>query len=326
MNRKILLFSCVLFFSLFYAHKALRAEVLPAEDSKTSHILYFGFAAIDCGYDDPTDAPLKKTNYVDEVAAYSNLGHMCVFDPNDQSLGERLDQFDRHGIKAVLAIQNILFETSDQTAPSGGPAWKLRPDYAARWNSLLQSTKLSGDTSRIIAFYLFDEPVWNGLNLSDLDRAAQLVKKSFPDLPIAVVEAYKTLREFDIPKTIDWVGFNRYGVPDPSTDAQYLADLSYLESKLTRSEQKLLIIMETRWLPFYADHGYAPEDMAQIAQNYYALAQGNKRVIGIIGWLWPGGFDNANELGARALPQNVKTVYKDIIDEINTAAPIPLPR
>ena len=52
--------------------------------------------------------------------------------------------------------------------------------------------------------------------------------------------------------------------------------------------------------------------MGIIALNYYRLSLSNDRVVGIIGYLWPGGLDSADQLGARDLPECVQGVYWQI--------------
>jgi len=42
------------------------------------HLKYFGFAIIDCLYDDPLDAS-TTTNYIAEIDSFSNVAHMCVY-------------------------------------------------------------------------------------------------------------------------------------------------------------------------------------------------------------------------------------------------------
>ena len=45
-----------------------------------SEVRYFGFAVIDCGWDDPLDDE-AKTNYVDEISGFANVGHAPILSP-----------------------------------------------------------------------------------------------------------------------------------------------------------------------------------------------------------------------------------------------------
>lgn len=306
----------------YSTQKAYAADVpATAIAAAQTHIRYFGFVAVDCGYDDPTDGDSSITNYIEEVASISNIAHMCVHRPDDASLPARLVIFQKNIVGAVLAVQNIFFDTTDGAAPSGGRRWALRADYKERWNQLIVTGKLNDNLPAITAFYIFDEPIWNGLSYADLEAASQTVKNSFPHTPIALVEAYKVVESLVVPRSIDWVGINRYGTPDPNQDRRYLDPFATLETKLTDPSQKILIIMETRWLPSYQAAGYSAADMAAVAQSYYTLAKSNPRVIGIIGWIWPGGFDETGELGARSLPASVQQAYRQFFYEITGKKP-----
>jgi hypothetical protein len=56
--------------------------------------------------------------------------------------------------------------------------------------------------------------------------------------------------------------------------------------------------------------------MNEVANNYYDLAKSDEKVIGILGYFWPNGFEIPESNGARGMPQNVKTEYERIGKEI----------
>lgn len=60
----------------------------------------------------------------------------------------------------------------------------------------------------------------------------------------------------------------------------------------------------------------ALEDMHIVANNYYTLAKNDERVIGILGYFWPSGFDVSNAIGARGMPEHVKAKYSQMGKEI----------
>lgn len=53
-----------------------------------------------------------------------------------------------------------------------------------------------------------------------------------------------------------------------------------------------------------------PEDMLGVAQSYAALAAREPDVVGVLGYLWPGGLEGPEQLGARELPGDVRAFYE----------------
>ena len=127
-----------------------------------------------------------------------------------------------------------------------------------------------------------------------------------------LVEGWPAVDKLRVPPALDWIGFDRYGVIDPSTDEQWLADLETVRAARTRADQKIVLVADTQWLPMYGSAGVKPEDMAWIISRYYQLAATDPDVIALIGYVWPGGLDGAEQLGARSLPKNALDLFKEI--------------
>lgn len=275
---------------------------------------YFGFAGVECLWDDPLDE-MDKTSYADEVAGFSNIGQLCVYDPAED-ISPRLESLRAHGLRAMLHVEPVLFgHAEDPESPSGDRAFLL-PDAPERWARFMQANGplLTPDT--VAAVFVIDEPAWHGLSLNDLEAALALIKADLPNLPTATVEAYGTTRQTMAPPALDWVGFDRYGTADPATDAAWQADLAAVRAALTRPEQRILLVVETFWLPMYGRAGVQPEQIGILAENYYRFAAAQPDVIGLIGYLWPGGLDGKEQLGARNLPENVRETYRAIGEKI----------
>ncbi len=264
---------------------------------------YFGYALVDCGFDDPLDAA-AQTNYVTEVASFTNIAQMCVFDPND-NVADRLQLMSQNGLKALLAVQAIFFVGAPDATQGSGMNFEIHPQYQERWDDFVRKNNLLQNSSTIAAFYVVDEPVWNGVSFSELKMAADAVKATFPSVPTAIVEAPDGIGTLQVPTSIDWIGFDHYAIPRPDTDPAFRNELALLKSKRSRVSQRIVLVMDAQWLPFYGDAGYSESYMATVATSYYKLAQSDPEVIGIIGYLWPGGFDDPRQKGARNLPQNV---------------------
>lgn len=276
----------------------------------TNHLKYFGFAAIDCGWHDPNDHT-GKTNYVDEVSGFTNIGQMGVF-AADESLAKRLAIFNKVRIKAMLHIEPLLFDRAKASTPSG-TILTLRPNAERLWSEYVKRNKAVLTSKYVAAIYVVDEPVWNGVTPADFIKALRIVKKYLPAIPTVVIEAWPVVKKIMVPKELDWVGFDRYDSVDPEHDPKWMADLATVQKARSRADQKIVIVASTQWLPYYEkDAGVKPEDMAKIAEIYYRIATNTPDVIALVGYIWPGGLDGATHLGARNLPQNVQRTLRSI--------------
>ena len=264
---------------------------------------YFGYALVDCGFDDPLDN-VTQTNYITEVASFTNIAQMCVFDPNENILG-RLQLMSESGLKALLSVQAIFFVGTPDATQGGGMNYDIHPQYQARWDEFLRTNNLLESHAGIAAFYVVDEPIWNGVSFAELKLAADAIKASFPSVPTAIIEAPAGIAALQVPTSIDWIGFDHYAIAQPDSDLTFKNELTLLKSKRSRASQKLLLIMDAQWLPFYGAAGYTESYMAKVAASYFKLAQSDPEVIGIVGYLWPGGLDDPLQKGARNLPQIV---------------------
>lgn len=264
----------------------------------------FGFVGIDCFYDDPLDN-VTKTNYVDEVAGFTNIAHLCVFDYNE-NIKNRILYMNNYSIKPIVAIRTIFVDIVNGS-------YVLHQDFEQRWNHFISNNELSNQS--IAAFYLPDEPFLNNLPFEDLDRIAQTINSSHPNIPILLVEAYTFLNELIVPDAVDWMGFDQYDVINPNTDLSYNLNFQKLLSKA--SDKDVFLIMDAQWRPYYQQQAnISASDMESVVRNYYNFSKNYDQIIGVIGYLWPGGLDEPEQLGARNLPENVKNTLRQIGQEI----------
>ena len=275
---------------------AVNAQTAP------SHLKYFGFAIIDCLYDDPLDNE-PTTNYISEVESFSNIAQMCVYDYTS-NITDRVTLMNNHCVLPIVHIQSIFYELVDNSAPSGENL-DLISDYESRWNTFKTANNLVLDSSKIAAFYIADEPFWNGLTFSDLDIVSNLIKADFPNIPIMLIEASGALSMLEVPVSVNWLGFDEYGIFDPSTNPSFLDNLDLLKSKKSDPDQDIFLVIDDQWLPLYGDTGYSPDTIRYMVQNYYNLAVSDEEIIGLLGYLWPGGLDDPEQLGVRNMPQSV---------------------
>lgn len=298
----------------------LPAAVLGCDDAAPppapppgAHVEAFGFVGVGCDLVRP-GAP--DGDFLDEVAAFSTTAHLCprgaTFDGAGRDLGERIDRYAARGVRPFVDAGGLLFEPGDAVAPSGGPALRLSPSAAETWDAVAAAADLAGRADALTAIYLADEPVWNGLSAADLARAARIVRATLPDVPLLLVEATPTLDALVVPREVDWIGFDRYGVANPNADAGYLDELARLKARRSRPDQRIVLALDAQWLPLFDEVGLAPGDMASVARSYAALAARDTSVVALIGYLWPGGLDAADQLGARDLPAEVQATYREI--------------
>ena len=269
-----------------------------------TNLKYFGYTLVDVGFDDPSDKD-KKTNYVDEVAAFTNMADILVTEPTDDIVS-RIDNMDANGLKVLIHLNDLIFENVNESSTTlSGNIFALRSDYQSRWDDFIALNNIVANQNKLQAFYLGEEPFWNGISLADLTAASDYIKSTVPNVPIFIVESFAALDLLEVPQSVDWIGFDRYFLADPSTNQNYLDELALLKSKRTNN-QKIVLVMDTHWIKKgHGSSGIAKNNMDLVARNYYKLANADTSIVGIINYYWPNGFEKKSHLGARGLPQEV---------------------
>ena len=305
----------VAFILIFCILFACKKDVEPSSfENKNTHIEYFGFTIVDTYWDDPTDSEIK-TNYADEIYSFSNIADILVVNPND-NIVQRTQTFADLDLKAILHFNELFFELIDNNSPSESN-YDLRTDYLERWNEFKTMNQSILNTNYVGAFYIGEEPTWNGITFTELNAVAQLLQTEFPNIPTMIIEAYPSLNNLQVPQTVDWVGFDRYFIKNPNTNVEFQQDWNTLNSKLSNQNQKIMVILDSHYIGAHGVFGNIElTQMNIVTQNYYELAKNNEKVIGILGYFWPNGFDIPESIGARGMPQNVKMEYERIGKEI----------
>lgn len=302
----------LIFFILFACNKYDESNTF---ENTYEHIKYFGFTIVDTYWDDPTDSA-SKTNYADEIHTFSNIADILVLNPSD-NIVLRAQTFTDLELKTILHLNELFFELIDNNGPSGSN-YDLRPDFQERWNEFKTINQSVLNTNNIGTFYIGEEPTWNGISFMELDAVAELLQTEFPNIPTMIIEAYPTLNALQVPKTVDWIGFDRYFVMDPNTNTEFQQDWGILKTKISNQNQKIIVILDSHYIDWaHRDFGNIDiTQMADVAKNYYRLAKNDEQVIGILGYFWPNGFDIPESIGGRGMPQNVKMEYQRIGREI----------
>lgn len=282
---------------------------------------HFGFAAVECGLDDPND-DTTTTSYAHEVRGFTNVAHLCVFDP-EQDLAGGFDRLRQAGLRAMLHIEPLFFtQVPDAALPRGSRTVRIA-DWQDRWRKFLTRHSALLTPDRIAFLLLADEPTWAGLPSVELAEVATTVESDLPAVDSMVIESYLGLDRFDVPTTVDWVGFDRYGIADPLHNKEYRANLTQLRSRMSRPGQRIAIIADTQWIPDYEALGIRPDDMAAVARSFYHLAATEPDVGALLGYTWPGGIDGTGHRGARDLPDVVTQALREIGAKVLGAAATP---
>ena len=305
---------------LFRRGPASLAEESPkpqqvAASKPHGHLKYFGFALIDVGWDDPTDKE-KKTNYLDEVAPFSNIADLLVVEPTDDIV-DRLQAMAAREVKAILHLHEIFFYLASQGGERSGALYDLRDDYKKRWDTFVTTNELAKNHTMIQAFYVGEEPTWNGITFEELKSATDYIQATIPGVAVMVVEAYPALNDLQVPKSVDWIGFDHYFIKSPATNPGFAEELKLLDSKRSSPHQRLVLIPDAHFIPAIHGHfGVAETDLKDIATAYYEIASANPNVIALLAYFWPSGFDDPTAKGTRQLAPEVRRHYEQIGREI----------
>lgn len=306
----------------FVANQALAAQSLGSAnvkvspktgttsgDSEDSHLKYFGFALIDVGWDDPTDDS-NRTNYLSEVADFCNIADILAVDPSDD-LRERLIEFKKQQVAAIIHLSFLFFEPVGKPSPSGS-ALGLRQDFRKRWDDFVELNQLKEDSESVVAFYIGEEPTWNGISANELAAACDYIKKTVPEPNVMIVEAFPSLENLVVPKSVDWVGFDHYFISDVRNSRDFQNQLATIKKLRSTDSQKIVLVPDAHFIPEVHGHFKVKRDqLTTIARDYYEIAAKDESVVALMAYFWPSGFDATGALGTRKMDE-VKKVYQEI--------------
>ena len=134
----------------------------------------------------------------------------------------------------------------------------------------MATNNILSNSSLIQAFYIGEEPTWNGISFLELKSATDYVKSTIPSVPIMVIEAYPIINSLQVPTTVDWVGFDHYFIKDPNNNSVFRNELNIIKSKRSTLSQKTVLVLDTHYISsVHGDIGGITEtDMASVATSY----------------------------------------------------------
>jgi hypothetical protein len=241
-------------------------------------------------------------SHLAEVAGRSNLNWVNISDAS----GYRADILS--GCAPASCVVNTGFEFFSCTAQASSPSGQscsLYPNYAARWAAEANAVRPYLD--KIAAFYILDEPQWNGATPAEINTSAQLIKQTFPGAKVMMIEAGpKITPSLTIPSSVNWIGFDWYCQPFSTIQAR----LATLQSLVPASSpQRFFLVPEDAPLSQCAGvAGHTTDaDIAALQWDYFRLAEQNPRVIGLMNfgfWTSPP-WTTSGGTGASELPLTV---------------------
>ncbi len=262
---------------------------------------YFGYAAIECGLDDPATAATED-GYSAEVAGFTNLNMACV-DADPAVTAARIRALDAIGSEVLLNVQGALFAFK-------GPAVVVSDARDALWPLVTEGIRLSGVPTDRIILYIVDEPALRLLPAEEVSRAVQFVRQTYPGIRTmsidALIKRYPT-----IPPDLSYWGFFDYGHRDPASVPAYVAALD-LASATKGPGQQLVLVVDATHFWMHQDRGLGLDDMAGVARAYADLATSRSDIKAVIGYSWVGGIDDPGERGVRDMPANVGAAHRQI--------------
>lgn len=275
------------------------------------NLKHFGFSLVDVGFDDPTDSEVKS-NYLDEVHAFSNLADILIYAPN-QNISSNVNAMLTHDVKPYLHLNELFFEQTGTGGSMSGSIYSLRSDYQQRWNTFLATNPFITSLDSMQCFYIGEEPTWNSISFNDLKLACDLVKQTAPQIPILVIEAYPAIGGLQLPTSVDWYGFDHYFIENPQTSQTFNDELQLIRTKQSDPNQKIVLVLDAHYIPsVHGAYGIQESQMTSIAHQYFQLANQHLDVTGIIGYHWPSGFELSETIGARHLSNVTKTAYSEM--------------
>jgi len=229
----------------------------------SNHIKYFGYAR--AGDDAASIAATASFTNVATVEAMT-----CDSGCPAQFAAARAGK-----VKMIVELRQIFYD----------PQGDLWPNYQARWAHV--QTYVTPNLDITLGFFM-NEPTQHGVSAANLATACNLVKATYPSTLLGVDEAYPHVGDVVIPASVDLVGFDRYGVRDPNTDASYVAQYNTIAARRSTPTQKMFVVMDAWWVQqIHGAAGLSLSDMVAVANNYAVFANARPEVLSLVAFVWP---------------------------------------
>ena len=202
------------------------------------------------------------------------------------------------GKKAFIDLADHMFDHSNG---------RLYPNYKAVLNDLGKKY-FDGHESKILAFYIADEPSGFDITRQSLELVIAELKARFKGIPTYIVWnrfCFDNAPELDatcglpgqrgIPKGLDWVGFDWYLNGTPDTDAHYFkVKIIDTVERLKRISSLPIVLVPDGTDQFLQNYPEAQRDqiIADRMKMHYDYAQTESRIIGLDNYAWANHSEN----------------------------------
>ncbi|MFI4910201.1 MAG: hypothetical protein ACIAQZ_00895 [Sedimentisphaeraceae bacterium JB056] len=239
-----------------------------------------------------------------QAAATSNLQWVGFFNSEPWSEGDAsnfsmvsdlslLNETASRGKAGIVEVGKVFCE--EVWAGDVWDGWTLRSDWQRCWDAFADLAAPLVASGHIEGFIILDEPVWNGVEVSEIATIATAIKADFPTTKVLVVEARPVfvdgVNSFDepvdydpIPADVDWIGFDCYSETIATVQSDYQ---TYLYPKMSAGQKAVIVpqAFGSEGNPGATLDDYDQQNVID-AEAYYQWAKTDSNVIGFVPWHW----------------------------------------
>jgi hypothetical protein len=290
----------------------LAASPLAAQGS----LEYFGYA-------------ISDSTLLSDISFYTNV---AVYRPSSPTSNVA-------AVVGSMAAQQVrpMIDLDDVLWCDNPPTRHLCSDYVARLSIFAVTNRAALTSASLLAFYVVDEPLQNGIPVASVNLAIQAVNAQFPGVPTSYTEAYTQIglagASYPLSPFVDWFGIDKYFMRDPAADPctddassctfpgghagySFAAEVAIAQQLMT-PRQRFIYVMDG-W--FDACHqsvnpacpyegSLHEEDMDAIAAAWYAMASRDPKAILLAVFTWN---SSPGLVGSVDLPSSVKARHQSI--------------
>lgn len=233
-------------------------------------------------------------------------------------------------VRGTLKDRQAIIDLSNEFFDYGAHEGQLLPNYQANWNRLAEKY-FKGEESKILAFYIADEPTNYNISRESLETVIRLVKSKFPEIPTYLIwdqncfdnkaaldKKCKCVGKRGIPENVDWVGFDWYLRNKPTQDkADFQKNIVGTVERLKALTKKSIVLIPDGTDQFLKEYSVQQRDrhLVRRLKMFYELAQKDPQVIGLDNYAWANHSEKMRGvdtyvIGTRKYPETKSLLFK----------------